>query len=81
MKTIAVLTMLYLPATFVCSLFGTNFFVLDIADDYRTTLLVSKLWWVYVVVAVSLTLLTLLCWVWWLKSRARKPNLTKLNYD
>lgn len=81
MKTIAFLTMLYLPATFVCSLFGTNFFALDISADHSTTLLVSKLWWVYVVVSLSLTLLTLLCWIWWLKGRARKPRARKLNYD
>lgn len=29
MKTIAALTLFYLPATFTCSLFGTNFFALD----------------------------------------------------
>jgi hypothetical protein len=65
MKTIATLTMLYLPATFVCSFFGTNFFALDTNGQGRPNFVVSRLWWVYVVTTVPLTLFTF--GVWWMK--------------
>jgi len=67
MKTIATLTMLYLPATFVCSFFGTNFFALDTNGPDRPSFVVSKIWWVYVVTTAPLTLLTFGVWFWWMK--------------
>jgi Mg2+ and Co2+ transporter CorA len=63
MKTIAVLTMLYLPATFVSSVFGTNFFAATGDGPGRSTV-VSRNWWVGAVVAVGLTTVTLGVWVW-----------------
>ncbi|PHH72072.1 hypothetical protein CDD80_4798 [Ophiocordyceps camponoti-rufipedis] len=57
-KTIAVLTMTFLPASFVASLFGTTFF--SSADDKK--LAVSSKFWTYWVVAVPSTLLVLLAW-------------------
>ena len=73
MKTIATLTMLFLPATFVSSLFGTNFFALapSSAGDGGTTFLVSEIWWVYVATAVPLTGIVALVWVWWMWYKAR----------
>ena len=65
MKTIAVMTMLFLPATFVSSLFGTNFFALQVSGSGSTTLHVSELWWIYVVSAVPLTLVVYLSWLWY----------------
>ena len=59
--------MLYLPATFVCSFFGTNFFALDTNDPGRPSFVVSKIWWVYVVTTAPLTLLTFGVWFWWMK--------------
>lgn len=80
MKTIAVLTMFFLPATFISSLLGTNLFVLDTSSgDGKAKLIVSELWWIYLVSAVPLTLLTLL--VWWLYLqrllKARKRRIAK----
>lgn len=46
MKTIATLAMLYLPASFVCSFFGTNFFALNTNVPGRPSFVVSELWWV-----------------------------------
>jgi len=63
MKTIATLTMLYLPATFVCSFFGTNFFALDTNGPGQLSFVVSNIWWVYVVTTVPSTLLTVGVWV------------------
>ncbi|KAF4581029.1 hypothetical protein GQ602_007166 [Ophiocordyceps camponoti-floridani] len=59
-KTIAVLTMTFLPASFVASLFSTTFF--SSADDKK--LAVSTKFWTYWVVAVPSTLLVL--FAWWL---------------
>ena len=79
MKTIAVLTMFFLPATFISSLLGTNLFVLDTSGDGKAQLIVSELWWIYLVSAVPLTLFTLL--VWWLYLqwllKARKNRIAK----
>ena len=76
MKTIATLTMLFLPATFVSSLFGTNFFALQSspAGDGGTTFLVSEIWWVYVATAVPLTGFVALVWVWWMWYKARRSS-------
>ena len=79
MKTIAVLTMFFLPATFISSLLGTNLFVLDTSGNGKAQLIVSELWWIYLVSAVPLTLFTLL--VWWLYLqwllKARKKRIAK----
>ena len=64
MKTIAALTMFFLPATFISSFLGTNLFVLNTSGNGKPELIVSELWWIYLVSAVPLTLFTLL--VWWL---------------
>ena len=84
MKTIAVLTMFFLPATFISSLLGTNLFVLDTSGhDGKGKLIVSELWWIYLVSAVPLTLFTLLVWwlylQWLLKARKRRIAKAGMN--
>jgi Mg2+ and Co2+ transporter CorA len=74
MKTIAILTMLYLPATFVCSLFGTNFFALSTNGPGIPVFVVSDLWWMYPATAVPLTLLNLVVWRVWLRWRRNRSN-------
>lgn len=69
MKTIATLTMLYLPATFVCSLFGTNFFALSTNGPGNPVFVVSDMWWMYLVSAIPLTLLNFFVWRVWLRWR------------
>ncbi|KAL2037279.1 hypothetical protein N7G274_009968 [Stereocaulon virgatum] len=71
MKTIAVLTMFFLPATFVSSLLGTNLVALNTNGTGRAKFVVSELWWIYLVSAVPLTLFTLFVWWFWLKRRAK----------
>ncbi|PFH58363.1 hypothetical protein XA68_13768 [Ophiocordyceps unilateralis] len=58
MRTIGILTMTFLPASFVAALFGTTFF--SSAEDKKLT--VSTKFWTYWVVAVPSTLLVLLAW-------------------
>ncbi|KAL8727233.1 MAG: hypothetical protein Q9166_006197 [cf. Caloplaca sp. 2 TL-2023] len=64
MKTIAALTMVFLPATFVATLFGMVFFTVD--SDSGSHFRVNPLWWIYLVVTIPLTLLTVGVWRGWL---------------
>ncbi|KAL8933822.1 MAG: hypothetical protein Q9216_006197 [Gyalolechia sp. 2 TL-2023] len=65
MKTIAALTMVYLPATFVATLFGMVFFSTESisASGFQ----VNPLWWIYLVVTIPLTMLTVGVWLGWLR--------------
>ncbi|KAL8828646.1 MAG: hypothetical protein Q9170_006512 [Blastenia crenularia] len=65
MKTIAALTMVFLPATFVATLFGMVFFTTDAssASGFR----VNSLWWIYLAVIIPLTMLTVGVWLGWLR--------------
>ncbi|MCJ1393336.1 hypothetical protein MMC18_006209 [Xylographa bjoerkii] len=65
MKTIATLTMLFLPATFISSLFGTNFFALFPDPVKGSTFVVSDQWWILLTCSVPLTLLVLSIWRFW----------------
>ncbi|CRG86354.1 hypothetical protein PISL3812_03359 [Talaromyces islandicus] len=69
MKIIAGVTMFYLPATFVCSLFGTNFVALDTNGPSDPNFVVSKFWWVYLAFAIPLTGLTFCCFWFWRRWR------------
>ncbi|KAL8911137.1 MAG: hypothetical protein Q9171_003628 [Xanthocarpia ochracea] len=64
MKTIAALTMVFLPATFVATLFGMVFFTVESGpgSGFR----VNSLWWVYLAVTIPLTMLTVGVWRGWL---------------
>ncbi|KAL8871952.1 MAG: hypothetical protein Q9174_002329, partial [Haloplaca sp. 1 TL-2023] len=75
MKTIALVTMLFFPATFVSSFLGTNLVTLDTTPDGGKRFVFSELWWVYVVSAVPLTVLTLLSWCFWVKRRSRREKM------
>ncbi|KAF6838480.1 hypothetical protein CMUS01_04608 [Colletotrichum musicola] len=62
MKTVAFLTLLFLPATFVSAVFSTTFFDFDSAAGEW---IVSDKFWVYWVVAVPITIVTALMWYYW----------------
>ncbi|OGE52402.1 hypothetical protein PENARI_c010G08513 [Penicillium arizonense] len=66
MKIIAAVTLIYLPATFVCSLFGTNLVAFDTSPgSTRSDFVVSRWWWLYLAFAVPLTVLTIFgFWLW-----------------
>jgi Mg2+ and Co2+ transporter CorA len=75
MKIIAGMTLLYLPATFVCSLFGTNFIALDTSTgNDEPAFVVSRLWWIYFAFAVPLTAFTMIGFLIWRRFRERKPG-------
>ena len=62
MMTIAVLTMVFLPATFVSSVLGSNLFALEDNGAGKHSFVVSELWWIYLLIAIVLTLITLSLW-------------------
>ncbi|KAK4185069.1 hypothetical protein QBC35DRAFT_440184 [Podospora australis] len=59
MRSIAFLTMIFLPATFLSSLFSTTFFNWSPSDDEK---IVSSYFWVYPVLAVPITAVVVVCW-------------------
>ena len=63
MKTIAAVTMLFLPGTFVASLFATPMFQWNTTGGLR----VASQIWIYWATSIPLTLLTLGMWWIWLK--------------
>ncbi|KKK12447.1 hypothetical protein P175DRAFT_0501480 [Aspergillus ochraceoroseus IBT 24754] len=75
MSTISVVTMLFLPGTFIATILGTNIITGPTRADGNSPgdskLLVSSQWWVLVVLTVSLTILTMGGW-YILQRRTRK---------
>ena len=66
MKIIALLTMLFLPATAVSGFFGMAFFVTGPDGSFE----VSRMWWLFAAITLPLTLVTLsLLWLWYPVSR------------
>ncbi|KAL8871664.1 MAG: hypothetical protein Q9174_002554 [Haloplaca sp. 1 TL-2023] len=65
MKTIAALTMVFLPATFVATLFGMVFFTTD--GSSPAGFRVNSYWWMYLAATIPLTLLTVGTWLGWLR--------------
>ncbi|KAL9025640.1 MAG: hypothetical protein Q9196_005566, partial [Gyalolechia fulgens] len=75
MKTIAMVTMLFFPATFVSSFLGTNLVTLEPGgDDGRTRFVFSDLWWIYLVSAIPLTFVTLSVYIFWSRRRSRREK-------
>lgn len=72
MMTIAVLTMAFLPATFVSSILGSNLFALEDDAAGKRIFVASGLWWIYLASAIPLTLFTFSAWglgLWWRSKR------------
>ncbi|KAI9170776.1 protein kinase [Paramyrothecium foliicola] len=59
MRSIALLTMIYIPLSCVASVFSTSLFDFQATDSKKV---VSSYFWVFVGVAVGLTVLTVLTW-------------------
>src|ERR1700761_7306430 len=71
MKAITILTMVFLPATFVCSLFSMGFFDFGATDGElgQHGLRVAGQFWIYFAVTVPLTVVVLgVCAAWLLWS-------------
>jgi len=83
MKTIAVVTLFFLPATFVSSIFSTGIFDFHTTEgDQRRT--VSRYGWIYLLLCILLTCVTLilwLCWYRWGSLWLEKLQLTRTHLD
>ena len=69
MKTIAALTMVFLPGTFVATIISMVFF--QVEQDDKHALKVSPNWWLYVAVTIPLTVAVLIAWIIWLRWKVR----------
>lgn len=70
MKTISILTLVFLPGTFISAIFSTTIFDFSGPDvGYGT---VGKAWWIYMLCCLLLTLLTVGVWAAWMTWRMNK---------
>lgn len=65
MKTIAAVTMLFLPGTFTASLFAMPFFGTTKGNGQGDGFDVSHWFWLYVIITVPLTVMVVLAWLIW----------------
>ncbi|KAH8649467.1 hypothetical protein BGZ60DRAFT_422391 [Tricladium varicosporioides] len=65
MKTIAVVTLVFLPATFVSAIFSTGIFNFHAGDPPNEPRVISKYGWIYLLICLLATKMTLLSWVCW----------------
>jgi Mg2+ and Co2+ transporter CorA len=70
MKTIAFVTLTFLPPTFICAIFSTSFF--DFGGDSGWSM--SNKFWVYWVFAIPTTVFTTLVWTYW-------PNIRRIFFS
>ena len=59
LRVIQILSMLFLPASLVSSIFGMGFFTTSHGRDGRPVLLVSGGWWLYIAISIPLTAICL----------------------
>lgn len=55
LRIIQILTIVFLPASLLASIFGMGFFSTQPGDDGGVVFLVSHKWWIYLAVSVPLT--------------------------
>lgn len=77
MRTIAILTMIFLPGTAVASFFSMTMFQWD-AD--AGSALVSSWLWLYFVVATPLTLAVVGAWYYWMRRRTRELSAESFSF-
>ena len=65
MKTIAVVTLFFLPATFVSAIFSTGIFNFQAGENPGRERVISRYGWVYLLVTLLFTGLTLIVWTIW----------------
>ena len=71
MKTLAAVTMVFLPGTFVASVFAMPFFDFGNSDGLRV---VNPQLWIYWVVTIPLTFLTFGVWLAWFQMKTKRES-------
>ncbi|KAJ9137286.1 Magnesium transport protein CorA [Pleurostoma richardsiae] len=69
MKTLSLLGAIFLPATYLASVFSMTFFNFQGGPDEQT---VAPTLWIYFAITVPLTVFIVLSWRWWDKSREKQ---------
>ncbi|KAL9612610.1 MAG: hypothetical protein Q9167_002816 [Letrouitia subvulpina] len=77
MRTVAVLTLVFLPATLIASVFSTGIFNLRGANDKQDHGVVARLWWVFVLVCVLLTGTVLAAWALYTRHKTKNEDYEK----
>ncbi|SMR49802.1 unnamed protein product [Zymoseptoria tritici ST99CH_3D1] len=72
MKAIAVLTLIFLPATGISSIFSMPFFELEGGKAGRKVLRVAQSFWIFCVIAVPMTGILFGAWFMWYRAARRK---------
>jgi hypothetical protein len=65
MKTIAIVTLFFLPATFVSAVFASGVFNFHASEPANNPHTISKYGWVYLLVCLLATVCTLVLWLVW----------------
>ena len=60
LRVIQILSMLFLPASLVSSIFGMGFFSTSQGTDGQAVFTISKSWWLYLAISLPLTVLCLM---------------------
>ena len=77
MKAIAVMTLIFLPATGISSIFSTPFFSVTFDEPENRMLKVAACFWIFWVVTVPLTALIFLLWLWIYRQAKEKRGGSK----
>lgn len=73
MKTLAAVTVIFLPSTFVAALFSMPLFQWDTKTVGHSV--VSKQFWIFWVVSIPLTIVTLILWFAWMRLQTRRRRV------
>jgi hypothetical protein len=82
MKTIAVVTLVFLPATFISTVFSTGIFNFHASESPGNPRTVSKYGWIYLiscVLSTTLTLFSWVCWYWWGRVWLEKLQFSRIH--
>lgn len=80
LRYIQILSMLFLPASLVSSIFGMGFFSTSQDTHGKAIFTISHNWWLYLAISVPLTILCLLSMGWYnavFKSKRKRPSDTE----
>lgn len=65
MKTLSILTILFLPGAFIATIFSTNMF------EFKSN---GQQIWIYFVIVAPLTIVLMIGWVLWLKNTPHRVD-------
>ncbi|OAL45368.1 hypothetical protein IQ07DRAFT_591692 [Pyrenochaeta sp. DS3sAY3a] len=81
LKTLALLGLIYLPATLVSSIMGMEY-IKVVSKGKRLTIVIEKEMWIFLALVTVLLIVTLGSYYWWVRSKRskRQKSLSKLQW-